>query len=226
MAPAEVALRAVVFDLDETLLDQASASQAAVLSWASSLGFADTDIAGRWATISSRHYARYQLREITFEDQRRERVREFLDQSLTDDEASEAFRGYLNRYEDGWTLFPDAVPALRRAREAGRSVAILTNGDRDQQLRKLDRFGLISKIDLLVCSSELPFGKPHPSAFSAVTDALGVTARESIMIGDSLRNDYQGAQDFGMHAVLVDRHGALTHAEVESVTSLHELIYD
>lgn len=84
--------------------------------------------------------------------------------------------------------------ALRGARESGRTVAILTNGDRDQQLRKLDRFGLASEIDVLVCSSELPFGKPHPSAFRAVTHALGVEARESIMIGDSLRKDYQGAR--------------------------------
>lgn len=225
MATTEVELRALVFDLDQTLLDQASASQAAVVDWASSLDIVDSDVSTRWAQISSRHYARYQLREISFEDQRRERVREFLGRSFTDAEASRVFRGYLERYEAGWMLFPDAVPALRRAREAGHSVAILTNGDRDQQLRKLDRFGLASEIDLLLCSSELAFGKPHPSAFSAVTDALGVTAQESIMIGDSFRNDYQGARVFGMHAILVDRQGTHSDAGVESVNSLAELKY-
>lgn len=225
MVPTEPAVRAVIFDLDETLLDQASASQAAVTDWASGLGMNDPDIAVRWAEISSRHYARYQSREIAFEDQRRERVREFLARPLADDEASEVFRGYLERYEAGWALFSDAVPALRLARESAHAVAILTNGDRDQQIRKLERFDLIAEIDLVVCSSELPYGKPHPSAFAAVTDALGTTAQESVMIGDSLRNDYCGALEFGMRAILLDRHGAHSDTEIESVSSLDQLAY-
>lgn len=225
MHPIDAAVRAVVFDLDETLLDQASASKAALIDWASSLGLNEPGDAARWAQISSRHYARYQLREITFEDQRRERVREFLGRSFTDAQASEVFGGYLERYEAGWMLFPDALPALRRARESGRTVAILTNGDRGQQIRKLERFDLVSEIDLVVCSSELPYGKPHPSAYAAVTDALGATADESIMIGDSLRNDYHGAREFGMRAILVDRYGTHADSGAESVNGLDELKY-
>lgn len=216
---------AVVFDLDETLLDQSSAADAAVVAWASELGITDTDVARNWSQISSRHYARYQSREITFEAQRRERVREFLGRSFTDDEASSTFRGYLARYEAGWKIFPDAIPALRRARTAGRPVVILTNGDRSQQLRKLERFALSGEIDALVCSSELPFGKPHATAFIAATRELGFSESDSLMVGDSLPNDYQGAIDFGMHAVLVDRVGAHRHRPVTSVKSLDDIAF-
>jgi len=225
MHPIDAAVRAVIFDLDETLLDQASASKAALIDWAASLGLNEPGDADRWAQISSRHYARYQLREISFEDQRRERVREFLEQPLSDEEASVVFGGYLERYEAGWMLFPDALPALRRARESARAVAILTNGDRAQQIRKLQRFDLLSEIDLLLCSSELPYGKPHPSAFSAVINGLGTTAAQSTMVGDSLRNDYYGAQDFGMRAILIDRLSAHSDAGVRSIKSLDELTY-
>lgn len=51
------------------------------------------------------------------------------------------FAGYLSRYEAGWSLFDDAVPALRRARSAGLSVAIFTNGDENQQRHKLRVLG-------------------------------------------------------------------------------------
>ncbi|WP_305685200.1 hypothetical protein [Microbacterium sp.] len=77
---------AVVFDLDETLLDQSSA----VIAWAADLGVEDADIAQRWSRISNGHYARYQAREISFEGQRRERVREFLGRQLTDEHARPA----------------------------------------------------------------------------------------------------------------------------------------
>ncbi|MCS3842731.1 hypothetical protein [Microbacterium sp. AK031] len=81
---------AVVFDLDETLLDQSSAADAAVIAWAADLGVEDADIAQRWSLISNGHYARYQTREISFEGQRRERMREFLGRQLTDEHARAA----------------------------------------------------------------------------------------------------------------------------------------
>lgn len=217
--------RAVVFDLDETLLDQSSAADAAVLAWAAELGIANADVARTWSRISRKHYARYQSREITFEDQRRERVREFLERRLDDEEASAAFRGYLDRYESGWKIFPDAIPAIRRARAAHHPVVILTNGDRAQQVRKLDRFSLSDEIDALICSSDLPFGKPHATAFLAATRALGFSQKASLMVGDSLTNDYRGAIEFGMRAVLVDRAGMNRHPSITSVSSLDEIVF-
>ncbi len=212
----------MVFDLDETLLDQSSAADAAVIAWAADLGVEDADIAQRWSRISNGHYARYQAREISFEGQRRERVREFLGHGFTDDEASMTFRGYLDRYEAGWKLFPDAIPALRRARAAD-PVVVLTNGDRSQQLRKIDRFTLGGEIDELVCSSELPFGKPHASAFSAATRELGFSDVDSLMIGDSPVNDYQGALEFGMRAVLIDRVGTHPQLAFDAVDTLDDI---
>lgn len=220
-----VRAHAVIFDLDGTLLDQSSAAGAAVTAWAAELGIVDADVAGAWSRISGRHYARYQSRDITFEDQRRERVREFLGRDFSDEEASATFRGYLERYESGWEIFPDAIPAMRRARAADRPVVILTNGDRAQQMRKLDGFALSSEVDAIICSSDLPFGKPHAAAFLAATRDLGFSEDESLMVGDSLANDYQGAIDFGMRAVLVDRSGAHRDSAVDAVESLDDIIF-
>lgn len=58
--------QAILFDLDDTLIDHGSAASAAVVDWAADHGIAAPNIAERWATISERHYARYQRREITF----------------------------------------------------------------------------------------------------------------------------------------------------------------
>jgi putative hydrolase of the HAD superfamily len=224
-------LRAVLFDLDDTLVDQESASGAAVVAWAAGLGVTGPEVAADWARISERHYARHQRREITFTGQRRERVREFLAVSLpsrpaaplTDVEADRLFAGYLARYEAGWTAFADAAPALRRARSAGLIVAVLTNGDEEQQRRKLDRVGLTAGVDALIASSALPAGKPDPRAFHAATGLLGVAPGEALMVGDSLAKDVRGALAAGLRAVLLDRRGDHPGAGVPTVATLHDL---
>ena len=217
------ALSAVVFDLDGTLIDQQAAADAASTAWAAEHGITDGDVATRWKRIATKHYRRWQAREISFQDQRRERVREFLNRPMTDAEASLVFDGYLDRYETGWRLFDDAIPALRRARDAGLAVAVLTNGDRAQQLRKIERFALDGEIDLLLCSSDLPAGKPDPRAFAAVLERLGAVAAEAIMIGDSREADYDGARSFGMHAVHLDREAPPRDLVADSIRTLDEL---
>ena len=180
-------------------------------------------VAQRWARISDRHYARYQRRELTVAEQRRERVREFLDVTVSDLEADALFAGYLERYEAGWAVFEDSVPTLRRARAAGLAVAVLTNGQESQQRRKLDRLCLGAEIDLLVASSTLDAGKPDRRAFQHTVELLGVDASEALMVGDSLQQDVQGARAAGLMAVLLDRTDAHCAVDVPRVRSLHDL---
>lgn len=216
-------LTTVLFDLDDTLVDQTSAANAAVVAWAAEHGIEDDEVAQRWAAISSVHYARYQRRELTFAQQRRARAREFLSLDVSDADADELFAGYLHRYEAGWTLFDDAVPALRRARSAGLTVAVFTNGDEDHQRQKVQTFGLEKEVDALIASSSLPIGKPDPRAFRAALDRVGAEAEEALMIGNSLDKDVRGALGAGLRAILVDRRGEHQGADVRRVMSLDEV---
>ena len=202
-------LKVVLFDLDDTLVDQEGASRTALLDWLPELGL-DLDDADElvtaWATIAEEAFGRYQRREITFAEQRRVRVREFLGADATDDEADELFSGYLTRYERAWTAFRDAVPALRRVREAGLVVALLTNGDAAHQRLKLDRTGLAEHLDVVVASDDLPAGKPDPRAYAAACEILGVAPGDVLMVGNDIEKDFQGPLDAGLGAVLLDRH--------------------
>lgn len=219
-------LRAVIFDLDDTLVDQASAARAASIAWGRTHGLvgSNEELAAHWSTIATPHYNRYQLRELTFAEQRRARVREFLPHLdlAADEAADEAFRGYLDRYEAGWTCFPDAVPTLRRVREAGLVAAILTNGDHTHQQLKLDLVGLDREVDAMFSSDQFPQGKPDPRAFLGTCSALGVEPGQALMVGDSVLHDLQGGLDAGLEAVLLDRHDE--HPDLSPrISSLDEL---
>ncbi|GAA4692447.1 putative hydrolase of the HAD superfamily [Promicromonospora umidemergens] len=219
-------LKVVLFDLDDTLVDQEGASRTALLGWLPELGLDLDDLdelVTAWGTIAEEAYRRYQRREITFAEQRRVRVREFLGADATADEADEIFTGYLTRYERAWTAFDDAVPALRRVRDAGLVGALLTNGDTAHQRLKLDRTGLAEHLDVVVASDDLPAGKPDPRAYAAACEILGVAPGDVLMVGNDVEKDYQGPLDAGLGAVLLDRHDR--HPEVaDRIRTLDEVL--
>lgn len=218
-------LRAVIFDLDDTLVDHRTASAAAVVSWAASHDIADPEVRARWAAISEVHYSRYQRRELTFAQHRRARVRDFFDVDVDDARADVLFSGYLERYQAAWTAFADAAPALRRAREAGLHILVLTNGEESHQRLKLEKVGLADEVDVLVASSALPAAKPDPRAFLHALDRVEADPAEALMVGDSIHHDVRGALAAGLDAVLLDRHDAHRDAGTRRIATLDELAF-
>ena len=224
MAPV---IRAVLLDLDDTLMDHQTAAGRAVAHWAESMGLHGhpDELAARWTVVSNRHYSRFQQRELTAREQQRERAREFLPHlDLRDDAAAQAaFDAYLVLYRAAWTAFPDAAPALRRARAAGLRVGVLTNGEERMQAAKLERGGLAGLVDTMVASSTLPWSKPDPRSFLAACERLASAPAETLMVGDSLPLDVHGARAAGLPAVLLDRYDAHPAADLRGAVRVRAL---
>ncbi|WP_299054945.1 HAD family hydrolase [uncultured Nocardioides sp.] len=208
---------AVLLDLDDTLVDHEGAARGAVLAFAATHGPAGEpdELVRRWQALTDRYYPRYQRRELTLDEHRRERIRAFLGQpDLRDADADARFGVYQCAYRDRWRAHADAAPALRALREAGVPLAVLTNGERDIQTAKLRATGLLELVDVVAASSHLPAAKPDPRAFTATADLLGVAVARTVMVGDSVENDVAGALGAGAAAVHLDRSGAGPGAEV------------
>lgn len=222
-----VVIRAVLFDLDDTLMDHQSAADRAVVVWAAELGLSDDapTLTARWTDVSNRHYLRFQQRELTAVEQQRARVREFLPHlDLRHDAAAEAvFDDYVGRYRSAWTAFADARPALERARSAGLRVGVLTNGEERFQRGKLARGRLEDVVDEFVASSTLPWSKPDARAFHTACGRLGTDPSETLMVGDSLANDVHGARGADLPAVLLDRHDAHRDADLRGAVRVRSL---
>ena len=101
-------------------------------------------------------------------------------------------------------LYDDVAPVLRALASRGLKIGLISNSHRPltsfQQHFELD--GLITAA---VSSSEHGFMKPHPSIFMAAMTLAGVQPGESMMVGDSLSHDIDGARRVGMRGVLVHR---------------------
>lgn len=124
--------------------------------------------------------------------------------------------------------YPDARPALIRARQAGAGgVRIIVVSNWDVSLADvLERVGLAPLVDGVVTSAAVGAAKPAPAIFAHALGLAGVTAEHAVHVGDSLDEDVRGALACGIRAVLV-RRGAdaatSVAGEVTTIAGLAEL---
>lgn len=124
-----------------------------------------------------------------------------------------------------FSLYDDVGPALSTLAARGLRLGLISNTHRC--LTSLQsHFELEGLIAAAISSSQHGYMKPHPSIFEAALKLLNVAPDEAVMVGDSLKQDIDGARRIGMRAVLVNRSSeapALDRDGVPVVRSLTEL---
>ncbi|MFF2655404.1 HAD family hydrolase [Streptomyces sp. NPDC058045] len=222
-------IRAVVWDVDDTLFDYTGADRAALSGYLAAQGreAGDGDVLLRWREITEIHWARFAAGETDYEGQRRDRVREFLGERMTDTEAEDWFGGYLEHYRRAWALFPDAVPALDALAGLCRH-AVLSNSSLSHQDPKLRALGVRDRFEAVLCAAELGIAKPRPAAFHAACDALRLPPDQVAYVGVHPEIDGRGAAEAGLHSFWLDRLGAADgrprpRSGVHRIASLAEL---
>ena len=218
-------IKALLLDLDDTLLQETVARAVAARSLFGSVtngGSAEAEptFLRRWSEATVKHFDRYVRGEISFLQQRRERIREVIDERMSDSEADRLLDQYVAVYQDNWCLFPDVDEFLRR--HATFRIAIVTNGQAEQQRAKVRAVGLESKVQGLIISEEVGASKPSAEIFFAACKAIGASPEQCLCIGDSLQVDIRGAENAGIPAVLIDRQSV--HARVPGVRAVASLL--
>ena len=103
--------------------------------------------------------------------------------------------------------FPGAHDTLDRLKELGVRLALITNGAGAPQRAKVVRFALEHRFDHIQIEGEHGFGKPEERAYTHAMAALGVTARDTWMVGDNLEWEVAAPQRLGIHAIWHDGYG-------------------
>jgi putative hydrolase of the HAD superfamily len=123
-----------------------------------------------------------------------------------------------------FVLYDDVPPVLRELAGRGFKIGLISNSHRSMASFQ-EHFELHGLIAGAISSSEHGYLKPHPSIFEAALRLVGVDAGESVMVGDSLPHDIEGARRVGMQGVLVRRAepGISHHPEAEDVPVIQSL---
>lgn len=198
--------KGLLLDLDDTLLDDKVALRHALHAFIRAHESALPnrpldDLVLLWRSILSTHWSRHVSGKLSFRAQRRERVREFLNRKMTDDEADLAFHPYLDAYEAAWALNPGVTEFLDCTTHIRK--VIVTNGDREQQIRKIELTGLSSHIVGVVTPSDCGSWKPGHGIFHSALKMLNCEAQDCLMVGDDPEMDIEPAERLGMRTFLV-----------------------
>jgi putative hydrolase of the HAD superfamily len=206
--------KAIVFDLDGTLVDQEGAERDALLKlYENELKALDPapsfrDFLRVWRTAADDYLQRFLDNKMSFEDQR---VRRFealftaFNQACPPGEAKRLHEAYVALYRKEWRAFDEAKPALAALKAEGYRLAVITNGDGAQQKAKLVATDLLSYFEDVTVSGDFKVAKPDPGIFRQSEKALGLAAAELVYVGDRLDVDVAGAKNASWTPVWLDR---------------------
>jgi len=193
--------RWLLFDADGTLFDYDRAEHAALEQSLGKVGISfELGHLAAYRRINQALWQAVERGEITpgrVKVQRFELLLETLQVEASPNALSAA---YLNCLADCSYLVEDAAEVLQ-AHHKGHRIAILTNGLKEVQRRRLERSVIRHHISDLIISEEIGAAKPSRQFFDAAFARLGQPSKkEVLMVGDGWASDIQGAIQYGIDA--------------------------
>ncbi len=116
------------------------------------------------------------------------------------------FNELYDRFADAavYRLYPETLTVLARLRQEGYLVGVISNWD-NRLTRILEGLGLMAHVQHVTISAVVGWEKPHREVFDHAINALSVSPSRALHIGDSLREDIQGAAQAGLQPLWVQR---------------------
>ncbi|MCR9172222.1 MAG: YjjG family noncanonical pyrimidine nucleotidase [bacterium] len=203
----------IFFDLDRTLWDFEKNSEQAlrILYEDLSLGNHMRDFETffkSYKKINANLWNSYGTGKITKDVLRIKRFEDTLKSFQVDapEIAHKLADGYVAISPRQKNIFPNTLETLEALKQEGKELHIITNGFKEVQFIKLENCGLLNFFDVIICSEDVGKNKPAPEIFQHTMQLAKAKPEESVMIGDDLRVDVQGAERQGMTGVLFDPH--------------------
>ena len=132
-------IKAILFDLDDTLLNSKEAEYKAICRFKSSFNvfneISNDEFAKTWNQITAGAYDEYEKGKFTFKQQRIERIKRIFKKynvEISDEEADKNFKMYLELYQENWELLKNAKEVLEKLSKKF-TLGIVTNGDSKHQ---------------------------------------------------------------------------------------------
>lgn len=215
MRDSRTAPTVIFFDLDDTLLDDRAASSAGLRALMERVGHPSFTAARHlWDVQTDISFGAYITGRLTFQEQRRERVRALTTQAgnsqISDAECDELYQVYLEAHRASWHTFDDVAPALSRLATSNIGLGVITNGVETLQREKLTALGILNQFHDVVCADAVGVGKPDARVFEIACQRLGVAQHQCWHIGDQMRADALGAVAAGIRPILINRYGQHT----------------
>jgi putative hydrolase of the HAD superfamily len=208
-------IKAVVFDVDDTICDSAEAFGRGILTvtktYIPDLPASEyPKVVEMWRSDAGGHYRQYTRGEISFEEQRHLRANElnarFGGPQLDDSNYEKWASIFWGTFTSNWHANPDVSPTLDALESNGYALGALSNAGEKLQEQKLAACGVsTARVPLLVTMDTFGFGKPDPRVFREAANRLHLNPEDVAYVGDEFDIDAQAACAAGLQGFWIDR---------------------
>lgn len=193
-----ISYKAIIFDLDDTLLDrnQAVDNMFLILLEECYEGVKDIDkneMLKKFKEYDKRNYGNSDKTKV---------LEPFFDEFPT------KYRISHNKILDFWnTNFPNSFSVnqntinILNAIKMHAKTAVVTNGTTQRQKSKISNTNMNDLFDIIIISDEVGFSKPDERIFELALNKLKVLPEDAVFVGDDLQKDISGCQNVNIKGI-------------------------
>ena len=219
--------KTIFFDLDHTLWDfeKNSALAFETILVKHDIGVDISKFLEQYIPINLKYWKLYRDGKITQQELRYQRFKEAFDtvkvqvEDNVIDVLSDDYIKHLPMYNH---LYEGAVEVLEYLKPKY-SLHIITNGFHEVQNGKLKNSNIHHYFETVTNSELAGCKKPHPDIFEYALKAANAEKHTSIMIGDCIEADVQGALDYGLDAIYFNEFNKEVQAPVKQINHLLDI---
>ncbi|HIA28886.1 MAG TPA: HAD family hydrolase [Candidatus Marinimicrobia bacterium] len=217
-------IKAVIFDLDNTLLDFISMKESAVSSAVQAMIEAGLDLDEK--SSYERIITLYQ--ETGWENQQifdiflKEKTGEVDNKYL-----AAAIVSYRRAREATLRLYPDVQRTLNVLAKMGLKLAVVSDAPSREAWMRIYYLNLHHVFDLVLTFDDVGERKPSPKGFEMALEKLGIKTDEALMIGDWPERDVAGASKLGIKTIYAkygDTFGTVESGADWDVENIYEVV--
>ena len=221
------AISDVFFDLDHTLWDfeKNSALAFGIIFEKNQIKIDLQDFLTHYVPINYKYWEWYRMEKISQAELRYGRFKEAFDAvsfAIDVDQIKLLSEDYIHFLPKNNHLFEGAIELLDYLKPKYR-LHIITNGFAEIQSNKLNNSNINHYFETVTNSENAGVKKPNPLIFEYALDLAKAKKEHSIMIGDCIDADVNGALNFGIDAILFNSNCPETSQNVKQINHLSEL---
>jgi 2-haloacid dehalogenase len=216
-----------LLDIDNTLLDFDATEIKSFHTLLNSYEISyEEELFTQYKKINKNFWALLEQGKVDKDTVRTGRFIEFFGSINLTFDAEEAERRFQSYLSDGADMMPNAKETVIRLKEAGKKIYSASNGVYETQVKRLKAAGLYDYFEEMFVSEKVGFEKPNKSFFDYCFDHIkDFDPLKTIMVGDSLTSDIQGAINSGIDSCFYDPRGGSAAAKAtHTISDLNELL--